>query len=72
MFWDGFDNPGAGRARLTVRSRLREMLDDAAGRGLPVRLQVLKANGRAAGFYRRLGFQTMGEDDIHIRIEKLA
>jgi len=50
----------------------RQVLDDAAGRGLPVRLQVLKANGRAAGFYRRLGFQTMGEDDIHIRIEKLA
>lgn len=32
MFWDGFDNPGGGAARLTVRSRLREMLDDPAGR----------------------------------------
>ncbi len=30
-FWDGYDSPGGGR-RLTVRSRLGELLDDPVGR----------------------------------------
>lgn len=51
---------------------MRQVLDDAARRGLPVRLQVLKVNGRAIAFYRRLGFVDTGEDDTHIQMEKPA
>ncbi len=51
---------------------MTQVLDDATRRGLPVRLQVLKVNRQAPGFYRRLGFRIVGEDDIHIRMERPA
>ena len=37
--------------------------------GLPVRLQVLKANPRALVFYERLGFVRTGETDTHDLME---
>jgi GNAT superfamily N-acetyltransferase len=49
---------------------MRQVVDDAAGRGVPVRLQVLKVNHRAAEFYRRLGFNAVGEDDVHTQMER--
>jgi GNAT superfamily N-acetyltransferase len=49
---------------------MRQVLDDAAGRRLPVRLKVLKVNRRASGFYRRLGFVDTGLDDTHVQMER--
>lgn len=51
---------------------MEQVIADADGRGLAVGLQVLKVNRQAPGFYRRLGFRTVGEDDIHIRMERPA
>ena len=52
-----------GRGLGTALVRL--VLDEAAGRGLPVRLSVL-ANNPARGLYERLGFQVTG--GVHPRI----
>ena len=49
---------------------MRRVLEVAAGRRLPVRLQVLKANQRAISFYRQLGFADAGQDDAHVQMEK--
>jgi ribosomal protein S18 acetylase RimI-like enzyme len=57
---------GIGTACMT------RVLEDAAGRGMPVRLQVLEVNHRAIEFYRRLGFINAGEDDTHIQMDKPA
>jgi len=51
---------------------MRQVIEDAARGGLPVRLQVLRVNRRAIEFYRRLGFRDAGEDEIHTRMEKLT
>jgi ribosomal protein S18 acetylase RimI-like enzyme len=51
---------------------MRYVFKAAAGHGLPVRLQVLKVNPRALGFYRRLGFRDTGADDVHIQMERPA
>jgi ribosomal protein S18 acetylase RimI-like enzyme len=51
---------------------MRRVLEDAAGRRQPVRLQVLKMNHRAIGFYRRLGFKDTSTDDTHIQMERPA
>ena len=51
---------------------MRQVLEDAAGRRLPVRLQVLKVNHQAIEFYRRLGFRDAGADEIHIQMERPA
>ena len=48
---------------------LRRLLDDARSRGLPVRLQVLKANHRARELYLRLGFAVSGEAEKHVLME---
>jgi ribosomal protein S18 acetylase RimI-like enzyme len=51
---------------------MKHVLQEAAGRRLPIRLQVLKANRRAVEFYRRLGFSETGLDDTHFQLEKSA
>jgi len=51
---------------------MRQVIEDAAGRSLPVRLQVLKVNHQAIKFYRRLGFRDAGADEIHIQMERPA
>ena len=38
--------------------------------GLPVRLQVLKVNARAATFYKRLGFEITDETDTHFLMQR--
>lgn len=41
----------------------------AAGRGLAVRLRVLRAN-QAQSLYRRLGFEVVGETKTHLLMER--
>lgn len=48
---------------------LRDLLEDSAKRGLPVRLQVLK-NNAAARLYERLGFLKTGEDQMYWHMER--
>ena len=47
---------------------LRECIDDARHRKIPLTLQVLREN-RAIELYRRLGFVPYGESDTHIKLE---
>jgi len=49
---------------------MKQVIEDATGRRLPVRLQVLKVNRRAIEFYRRLGFSDTGVDDTHVQLER--
>ena len=49
---------------------MEKLLDEARGRGVPVRLRVLKVNARAAAFYERHGFTVSGESDTHILMER--
>jgi len=51
------------------RACMRWVIQEAAESGLPVRLLVLKVNGPAQEFYRKLGFQETGEDERHIVME---
>ncbi|MBC7910544.1 MAG: GNAT family N-acetyltransferase [Pyrinomonadaceae bacterium] len=48
---------------------IRDLLDEAAKAGLPVRLQVLK-NNPAAQLYERLGFRNTGESGMHFEMER--
>lgn len=47
---------------------LRETIEHAHGRGVPVRLGALRAN-RAVGLYRRMGFQETEGSATHIGME---
>jgi len=51
---------------------MRDVLARAAGRGVPVRLQVLRVNAGARHLYERLGFVVTGEAPPHIRMEHVA
>lgn len=55
----GYQGRGLGTAIV------RAVLEDAAERGLPVRLQVNRAN-RARALYERLGFREVGRSDTHV------
>ncbi|MBI5724215.1 MAG: GNAT family N-acetyltransferase [Planctomycetes bacterium] len=48
---------------------IKRQLNGAIRRGIPVRLQVLKANDRARELYKRLGFQLTGESEHHFLME---
>ena len=48
---------------------MEAIFDEARALGLPVRLQVLFVNERALEFYRRLGFQIVGENENHHVLE---
>ncbi|UCH42866.1 MAG: GNAT family N-acetyltransferase [Dehalococcoidales bacterium] len=50
---------------------IKHIIEDAAVSRLPVRLQVLKVNKRAATFYHRMGFGNTGETDTHVLMERL-
>jgi GNAT superfamily N-acetyltransferase len=45
------------------------IMEEARGRGVPVRLRVLKVNPRARVFYERLGFVRAGETGTHDLME---
>ena len=57
-------NRGIGKACMM------QVLEDADGLGVPVRLRVLKVNGRATRFFERLGFRSIGETETHILMER--
>ena len=48
---------------------VKDLMEEAGGRGLPLRLQVEKSNPEARRLYERLGFATTGENDTHIQME---
>lgn len=48
---------------------MRCILERALASGRAVQLQVLKVNGRAVAFYRRLGFTCIGESETHLVFE---
>jgi RimJ/RimL family protein N-acetyltransferase len=45
------------------------IMEEAHGRGVSVRLRVLKVNPRARVFYERLGFVRAGETGTHDLME---
>ena len=45
------------------------VFEEAESLGLLVKLRVLKVNPRALAFYRRLGFEVVGETDTHDLLE---
>ncbi|MHC4598048.1 MAG: GNAT family N-acetyltransferase [Planctomycetota bacterium] len=47
---------------------LRALQEEARGKGIPVKLQVLKVNP-ARRLYERMGFIAKGETDTHIQME---
>lgn len=48
---------------------VRDVVAQAAERGLPTRLQVLRVNNRARQLYARLGFVTTGTTETHVLME---
>jgi len=48
---------------------LRELMEKAEAKRLPVKLQVLKVNHRARALYDRLGFRCIGETATHFVME---
>ena len=60
----------AWQSRGIGESCMMRVIRDAARDGLPVRLEVLKVNARAAAFYSRLGFKKTGESDTHVLMER--
>ncbi|MBT3291959.1 MAG: GNAT family N-acetyltransferase [Victivallales bacterium] len=50
---------------------MKRVIEDAEGHGLPIRLRVLKANPRAAAFYRKLGFAETRKTGTHAVMERL-
>jgi GNAT superfamily N-acetyltransferase len=49
---------------------LGPVIAEAHDANLPIRLQVLKTNPRAAAFYLRHGFAPTGETESHVLMEK--
>jgi GNAT superfamily N-acetyltransferase len=49
---------------------MSSLLAEAGRAALPIRLQVLKNNPRAARFYLRLGFSQVAETETHVQMEK--
>lgn len=47
-----------------------QVIRDADAWGLPVRLQLLKVNHRALVFYKRLGFNDIGETPTHRQMQR--
>ena len=47
---------------------LKETIDEAKAKNIPVRLQVLKKN-KAQNLYRRFGFKDTGTTDTHFEME---
>lgn len=46
------------------------VIEDAAASELSVRLKVLKVNSRAIRFFQKLGFNSIGESDTHVLMER--
>ena len=63
MILPEFQNQGIGGLVL------REILQEAKDRGVPVKLRVLKVNAAARRFYERYGFLTTAESEWHFSME---
>ena len=61
-----YQNKGIGTACM------EHIIEESAISNLPVRLQVLKVNQRALAFYKRLGFNSTGETDTHVLMERMS
>lgn len=48
---------------------LKQAIADAGKKGVPLRLQVLKANPAAQRLYVRIGFEKTGETETHVRMQ---
>ena len=48
---------------------VKELMEEAARKNKPLRLQVEKSNPQALRLYERLGFATTGENDTHFQME---
>lgn len=48
---------------------LRGLIEKSESAGIPIRLQVLKANP-AQHLYKRLGFAKTGEDELYLQMER--
>lgn len=59
-----YRNRGIGTALLL------ELIEESRKFDVPLRLQVLRANHGAIRLYRRLGFATVGEDEVYYRMER--
>lgn len=57
-----YQNRGIGE------SLMRKILGEANEKELPVKLQVLKVNGRAKKFYEMLNFKVYDENDTHFKL----
>jgi ribosomal protein S18 acetylase RimI-like enzyme len=62
----------AARRRGIGRAALALLMDEAAGAGLAMRLQVDAGNPDAFRLYARLGFRTVERTDIHAEMEWTA
>ena len=51
---------------------MMRIIEDAAVFELPAQLRVLKVNSRAITFFQRLGFESTGESDAHVVMERLS
>ncbi len=47
---------------------VESLQEEAASRGVPIRLVVFRTNPRAVRFYERFGFRTTGETDAHVEM----
>lgn len=48
---------------------LMDLIDEAAGRGVPVRIHV-ERNNPALGLYQRLGFSEIGDEGVYLQMER--
>ncbi len=53
------------------RACMEQIMSEATASKYPVKLQVMKVNHQALAFFKRLGFERIGETDTHVRMEKL-
>jgi ribosomal protein S18 acetylase RimI-like enzyme len=56
---------GIGNAILT------DLIDEASGSGVPVRIHV-ERNNPALGLYRRLGFREIGDQGVYLHMERVT
>ena len=57
------------RRKGVASSVLRELQEEAAATGRPVAMSAVRTNAPALALYDRLGFQPVGETDVHIFLE---
>ena len=59
----GLDFQGRGLSKILLQATL----EHARAAGLPMKLEVSRANTRAVDLYKRAGFQSLGDYEVYIR-----